>query len=187
MNQNTSITYCFLDFLPKVPADLLEGLDAYKQQEPLVSFVDRTALGNNTKNSSYQRFGITGRLRQWLQFNIVRDPIDFGIAFDNIDAVDIDHHPHVDNSRQYSLNYIITAGGDNVLTNFYQETGKAVERDYTYKFVTDYRNLNLIDSVQVPAGRWILVNTRVIHSITNLKTQRNSIQISLDSNNKFII
>ena len=186
MNLNTDFTYCFLDFLPQIPDELLFGLHVYKKHKPLVSFVNRQALGKDTKNSSYQRFDIEGKLRQWLKFNIVHDPIDFGIAFDNIDNVEVDHFPHVDNSRHYSLNYVITTGGDNVVTNFYQEDGELVQRDNAFKFVNDYANLNIIDSVKIPAGRWVLLNARVIHGVNNLRTERNSIQISLGPNNKFI-
>jgi len=190
MNPNIDLTYCYLDYLPPVPKDLLEDFRQYKSQSRLVGIGDRV-----TDTSKYERFPISGKLQQWLAFNIVRDPIDFGAGFDNEECLQVNHIPHIDFSRNYSLNYMVTTGGNNVLTNFYQEEGYGLERlDFrsTFKSPQDCMNyiktakLTLIDSVQVEHERWVLLNTKVIHEVQNLTGFRSSIQISLSDNNKFL-
>ncbi|CAB4128373.1 hypothetical protein UFOVP112_24 [uncultured Caudovirales phage] len=195
---SNTLTYCYLDYLPAVPGNLLENFEQYKENTHLINipeYVSTTANGEETENASYERFPIQGKLLEWLQYNIVRHPIDFGASFNGVKDHTLDHGVHIDYSRCYSLIYLIAPGGNNVLTRFHQEEGKPIERfdiDAAsippHTLTTHLRscNLTLIDSVKIDAGRWVLLNTKVIHEVIHLQDTRVSIQISLGPDNKFI-
>lgn len=192
------ITYCFLDYLPRVPENLLENFEQYRQNAHLINIPEYQSTndaGDEIGHASYERFPIQGKLLEWLQFNIIRNPLDFGASFNGIKDHTVDHGLHIDYSRQYTLNYVISAGGNNVLTRFHQEENMPVERldidaatipPHTLTTHLRTRSLKLIDSVKVDTGRWVLLNTKVIHEVINLLDTRISIQISLGPNNKFI-
>jgi hypothetical protein len=192
-----NFTYCFLDYLPQVPAELLTDFEQYKNNKRevgIVGFVSTGPDGTKYNQTDYQRFNISGKLLEWLQFNITRNALDYGAGFTVPPSPGADHIKHIDYSRDYSLNYQITTGGDNVLTQFYKEKGQPLYRkqlaiDVAPKDLTTYilsRELELVDSVCVPVGRWVLLNTKAIHEAVNLTSSRIAIQISLDINNKFI-
>jgi hypothetical protein len=192
-----NFTYCFLDFLPQVPEDLLTDFEQYKNNKRevgIVGFVSTGPDGTKYAQTNYERFNISGKLLEWLQFNITRDALDYGAGFTIPSETGADHIRHIDYSRDYTLNYQLTTGGDNVLTRFWQEKGEPLTRrqlaiDIPPRDLTTYllsRDLELVDQVCVPVGRWVLLNTKSIHDAVNLTGPRIAIQISLGLENKFI-
>lgn len=193
-----NLTYCYLDYLPAVPGNLLENFEQYKENNHLINipeYKSTTSTGEEISHASYERFPIQGKLLEWLQYNIIRDPIDFGASFNGVKNHNVDHGLHIDYSRRYTLNYVIAPGGNNVLTRFHQEGNMPLERidiDAVNipppTLTTHLRscNLSLIDSVKIDTGRWVLLNTKVIHEVIHLEDTRVSIQISLGANNKFV-
>ena len=199
-----NLTYCYLDFLPNVPANLLENFEQYKENKHLINIPEFKSIdaesGKEFTYASYERFDIRGKLLTWLQYNIIRNPIDFGASFNGIKDHKHDHGLHIDYSRRYTLNYVIEPGGDNVITQFNQEEGMPLERlditattipppVLTSALVTkkQAQKIKVIDSVKIDTGRWILLNTKVIHEVVNIQDTRISIQISLGAENKFIL
>lgn len=192
-----NFTYCFLDYLPQVPAELLVDFEQYKvnkREVGIVGFVSTGPDGTKYNQTDYERFNISGKLLEWLQFNITRNALDYGAGFTVPPGPGADHIKHIDYSRDYTLNYQLTTGGENVLTRFYKEKGQPLYRkqlaiDVSPRDLTTYllsRELELVDSVRVPAGRWVLLNTKAIHEAVNLTDPRIAIQISLGADNKFV-
>lgn len=191
------ITYCFLDHLPQVPADLLEEFTQYKANAPILLIPGNDVVdaeGKKSHLSTYERYPITGKLLQWLEFNIVRGATDYGASFNNFEEdPDTEHRVHLDYTRHYSLIYLVTRGGANATTRFWQEEGHGLERldinahipPRELNAYLSNRDLKVIDSVEIPVGRWCLLNAKVIHDVCNLSGVRSSIQISLQKDNKF--
>ena len=192
-----SFTYCFLDFLPKVPRELLDNYFNYSSGQQLIKIDERIRTfndGTTTIESDYERYEITGKLRTWLEFNIVRNPIDFGAAVNNINSSVCDGPIHLDYTRDYTLLYVITPGGDQVKTRFFQEPGYPLVREDINVHVppvdlTSYllsKTFEEVDSVIIPHDRWCLLNVKTVHQVVGLTGPRNTIQISLGKDNKFV-
>jgi hypothetical protein len=176
-----TFTYCYLDFLPQIPKNLLEHYDNNVNNPFHVS------LRNRKNNIDIDVHHITDiKLKTWLKFNICQDADSYTASFaqgtNNISS----QLPHVDFSRRYTLNYILDTGGDNVLTNFYCEDGFNLLRTDIPDRSYQYKNLNLIDSVQFEPNRWHILNTKIIHGVTNIISPRISVQIGLGQTNKFV-
>lgn len=192
------VTYCFLDHLPKVPSDLLEEFTQYKASAPILKIppADMTKPnGREVHLATYERYPITGKLREWLEFNIVRGATDYGASFNNAEEnANAVHDVHLDYTRHYSLIYVITRGGGSATTRFWQEEGQGLERldinvHVPPRELNSYlfgKDLKVIDSVEIPEGRWCLLNAKIIHDVCNLSGVRSSIQISLPKDNKFV-
>lgn len=86
--------------------------------------------------------------------------------------------PHTD-TRQYNLYYLVNRGGDDVTTNYWIEKNKPVARESLIT-IGNYDDLNLLDAVQFPLNTWVLMNSRIIHSVENIAGDRKSIQVSLN-------
>ena len=87
--------------------------------------------------------------------------------------------PHTDYLRQFGINYIHRLGGNNVTTVWYQETGKSVVRNGRAR-QPDYAKLTVLDQVVLPARRWHLLRTDVLHSVENLYSNRIRLSIDVD-------
>ena len=74
---------------------------------------------------------------------------------------------------------MIERGGEDVVTNFWLEKEKPLEREPSVT-VDSYDSLTLIDQVKFPLNTWVLFNSRIIHSVENLESRRASIQISMN-------
>lgn len=192
-----NFTYCFLDFLPRIPKELLENYFDYSSGKRLIRIDERKKTckdGTTIVESDYERYEITGRLRTWLEFNIVRNAIDFGAAVNNINSSNCDGPIHLDYTRDYTLLYVITPGGGQACTKFFQEPGQSLVRSDIDVHVppadlTSYllsKTFEEVDSVIIPQDRWCLLNVKTVHQVTGLTSPRNTIQISLGKDNKFI-
>lgn len=186
-------TYKYLDDLPKVPGHLLENFDSAKTDNELVMEIMNLTLetkNTKTKMVNYRRFHAEGELLKWLQVNIVEEAIDISMSFHNITDDVESQYPHIDRTRYYTLMYFTDLGGDNVITSFYQEQDGPLVRPEirlpSPEMALIYDKLQLVDSVQFEKERWVILNSKIIHGIENMKRCRKSIQISLDKLNKFV-
>lgn len=92
--------------------------------------------------------------------------------------------PHCDLRRRYALNYILDCGGDNVRTVWYKEKGFPIERLHDSgpegkSYWADYPNVEVIDDVVLGPGIWVLLNTRILHSVENITGYRCFLTVSL--------
>lgn len=87
--------------------------------------------------------------------------------------------PHIDQTRNYTLIYLLDPGGDCHETVFYFERDQhALIRDPGYH-VDRYDSLNKIGSYKLPINQWTLLNARILHGVENIPNGRKSIQIKL--------
>ena len=89
------------------------------------------------------------------------------------------HTPHTD-GRRWHLFWVLTEGGPECTTNFWIENNHAVQRP-AYTAPRDYADLTLLDKVRMPKGKWILFNSRILHSVENCTEPRLTVQISMKS------
>lgn len=88
--------------------------------------------------------------------------------------------PHCDRHRYVAINYLLQAGGQNVLTRFYKQHRGSDD-------LTNAANLQ-IDKLEfdtefcVPERKWHAYNAQYYHSVENIETTRLMFSLLLDSN-----
>lgn len=184
--------YYFKNFkpLPQWIKNKLLSAEIYHPNNWINSFPDSYANrqvvkknGSIAVTQTFKRYGLDPTVRQWVRTNTYRDIIDCCICVSENQNQDC--APHRDRNRNFTLLWIIDAGGDSVETCFWQEQGKPVIReilpDRLHQQPGDYRTLIKLDSVIIPPARWMLLDARVLHSVENITGKRVSFQVSLDN------
>jgi hypothetical protein len=191
--------YSFLD-LPQLPASVINAANTAlvsRQRESRVNpklleqpgyneYSNRTVItdeGKQLKNAGSYRYWISEEFEEWVKLHFKQDPIGCGI---NIFEASVDYvvAPHVDANRNFSIHYLLEAGGTDADTVWWQEKNKPLERlELKNNFnltdaITDYSTLQEVARVRVPEHRWICLNTNILHSVENIISPRISIQIS---------
>jgi hypothetical protein len=87
--------------------------------------------------------------------------------------------PHTDRARNFALLYVLTSGGTNVLTTFWQEKNFPLIRPKG-TLINEYNRLTMMDQVNYGQHRWVIMDSRILHSVQNLESSRFSIQIAFD-------
>lgn len=76
--------------------------------------------------------------------------------------------PHQDFKQEWSLNYIIEAGGDNVETYWCQERGNALRPGWkNLQHWRYHKELDEVYSFRLPAKRWVLIPVDIVHGTRN--------------------
>ena len=88
--------------------------------------------------------------QKWCRENICSD------MYWGIQIITGDLPAHKDIDTEVKFNYIIHSGGDNVLTNFYD-------------------NNNLIETVNFASNAWYIMNVSVEHAVVGVKSARVSL------------
>ena len=179
-------------FAPDLRETLLEKTLNASVRNP--SYRDRVVDINGQKiTSTYStRFSMGDEFNQWVNEIIYPSgvvPMECGITF--IPGADIEggrghFGAHLDATRNYVLLYFLDLGGDNVKTTWFKQQGKPAfvpkAGDFDPVTVTDYTTLTEIESACFPLNQWVLLNSRVLHEISNIKTIRTSFQIGFNKN-----
>jgi hypothetical protein len=155
------ILFQYLDQLPKIPEELLT--DPYIPNLTQIGFQD----------TGYTRWAIRPELKSWLADNISQD---VGIAGYQVISEDVNAHC---DKRLWAVNYIVNTGGPNVTTTLWQQPGQPVSREPSVK-IPEYAKLNMLESVCIEPSRWHILNTRVLHSVRGIKTDRSAITVGLN-------
>lgn len=144
--------------------------------------------GTQCQSVTSQKWSISTELEQWIKNNVYNQPwVDIGInSHNNISNV---MGPHVDDIKKEIILYVAEQGGNNVETVWWQEKGFPIERpdklpvNNDGKFYTscdDYGRLQELDRVCLPVGKWIRMNTLVLHSVENITGRRTIVKIGLE-------
>ena len=116
-------------------------------------------------------------LELWLKNNITPVYRDVGIRYAFGSANPGTAGVHTDQTRKYVLQYLVKDGGATL--TYWQEDGYPILRE-PHAHAEDYNKLKIVDSGKVEEGRWAILDTRILHSVENLTSDRISVQISLD-------
>ena len=116
-------------------------------------------------------------LESWLKENITPVYRDVGIRYafgsQNPGTAGV----HTDQTRKYVLQYLVKDGGATL--TYWQEEGYPILRE-PHAHAEDYTKLKILDSEKLEEGVWAILDTRILHSVENLTSDRISVQISLD-------
>ena len=144
--------------------------------------------GTQCQSVTSQKWSISAELEQWVRDNVYSGPwVDIGINSHN--TVSSIMGPHVDDIKNEIILYVVETGGDNVETAWWQEKGFPVERPDKlpvnnnggfYTSSDDYRQLDELERVCLPTGKWVRMNTLVLHSVENITGRRTIVKIGLE-------
>lgn len=171
--------------LPAVPENLIPNFDQLlsNQVAPIWSNQPRTATkdGQVVKHSRYDRYDISAELKSWVDNNITADYKNIGISCMWDASVNL---PHTDHTRDATMIYLFHTGGDTVETKFWRRQGYPIHhenKDLTYQYnssqPTTYDDLDLLDSIIVPANQWYILDACCIHSVEGMTDSRISLQL----------
>jgi len=160
------ILFQYLDQLPRIPEELLKN--------PYIP--DPTQIG--FQDAGYARWTVHPELKSWLAENISSD-----VDLAGYQVISEDVNAHCD-KRLWAVNYIINTGGPTVTTTLWQQPGQPVSRESRVK-LPEYAKLNILESVCIEPGRWHILNTRVLHSVKGIKTERSAITVGLNNTDPF--
>lgn len=87
--------------------------------------------------------------------------------------------PHIDQTRNYTLIYLLDSGGTEHETVFYFERSQGELVRAPGYHVDHYSILDKIGSYKLPIKQWTLLNARILHGVENIPNGRKSIQVKL--------
>ena len=86
--------------------------------------------------------------------------------------------PHIDEIRQYALNYLLSSGGD-VDLKFYELKGPADEQWVHPQIFIPYDKLEVKETTKVPLNTWHMLPTSKIHSVENFDPTQKRIALTI--------
>lgn len=141
--------------------------------------------GSKFKTAGTHRYWISEEFDDWVREYFQQEPTNCGISI--YDSVGPSLAPHVDTSRNYTIQYLLDLGGDNVDIVWYKEKDKPVLRpDLRSNYdpnvtINDYSRVEEIDRARLALNSWVCLNAAVLHSVENVKTPRIALQISRET------
>ena len=115
---------------------------------------------------------------QWVKENICPDFVNATVR--RSEGKSITHGAHIDNSRKYAIWYMLERGGEDSRTRFYYEKGGPIEWPWNEKRVfNNMDDLIELEAVKWPMRQWFIINTSVVHAITDITGPRTSLQIGI--------
>lgn len=142
--------------------------------------VDRKVIYREQEyESRYQvGFHIGEDFDQWVRENICPEFVNATVR--RSVGKSATHGAHIDNSRKYAIWYMLERGGEDSRTRFYHEKGGPVEWPWNEKRVfNNMDELIELEAVKWPMRQWFVINTSVVHAITDVTGDRTSIQIGV--------
>ena len=161
---------------PKSSSNVYSGVNSIVQRQ--VTQHQVTKNGQPVKNIRNIRFDAPLPFASWVKENVVSNFFECSIAL--ADGVTGATLPHTDRARNWSLLYIINAGGSTCRTCFWKEKNHSILRPRLI-FPNTYDDLELLVSADLGEKRWVLLNTRILHSVEGMQTPRLTFQISIES------
>ena len=138
-----------------------------------------TKNGKQYPTTKTQRIALGADSQQWFKDNICSSWTE--CSFSLTSPISESHGPHTDVTRLWLLMYIIETGGDDVTNCFWKEKGKELLRPGVESItVCDYNDLELVAETKFASNKWALINTKVLHSVENIKQPRISIHIGMN-------
>ena len=150
--------------LPKVPEELVKELIDFFE-DPTIPFdqripLDKVSFDIKEKNDKWTA---------WVSENITTDFLRASIQ-----CYTGDLPAHIDQVRNFSLLYLVRAGGENVETRFYNCLPHAMD---PYKKMFRFRDVEEVSRYQFKEGTWNLINNKYIHAVKGCHSNRISLAI----------
>jgi len=141
---NTPNTTCKVD-IPPVPAELIMPLDHMHKLNPVVL---RQQDGSVYQADWYRVYTCNQDLKDWVIMN-------FPIEVELVEYVVSDRAiiMHTDLGRNCAYNYLIDAGGTNIVTEFYNADES-----------------QMLDSIEYQTNKWYRLNVGTPHRVSGVQT-----------------
>jgi hypothetical protein len=119
---------------------------------------------------------VTDNIKTWVNQNISRDinRIHIQIMFGGDFVI-----PHVDEIRQKAYNYILTTGGSDVETCFYEPKDEFKHLKITAQTYFPKDRLNKTYGITIFPKKWHRLSVNKIHSVENLDPTQRRISLTL--------
>jgi hypothetical protein len=153
----------YIDSLPRIPLELL--IDPALPDESKIGF----------QKSIYKRWSAKPELLDWLKTNICNY-----VNIAGVQTIEDNLEIHCDR-RNWAVNYLIKTGGPNVVTTFYQYPGAPIVFTGSGYTITPNVDLKPIKEIVIEPGRWHIINTHILHGVSNIESHRKAITIGLNS------
>ena len=136
-------------------------------------------LNNNIyKRATYRRYNLPDSVSDWDRENIG----EFGQVGSQVMFDGQAFTPHSDGGpRRYILNYLIDAGGAEVMTQWFQEQDCELIREGPALQFPEGQNLTLVKSTVIPDKSWTAIFGKVIHSVVGIENRRVQLSIGLSA------
>lgn len=173
--------YCQILDLPKIPEKFIEEIIANGPSQILRDYPGWDHLKEDGTKIVSARNPIciaTPELESWLKENITSIYRDVGIRYAFGSKNPGTAGVHTDQTRKYVLQYLVKDG--NATLVYWQEEGYPVIRG-PHTRAENYNKLKVLESKKLKEGQWAILDTRILHSVENLTSDRISVQISLDN------
>jgi hypothetical protein len=176
--------YKLLAELPDVPVDLQQQIITASTSQSLVqnphvlgSSHGRLLYDHNQelygRSTAFANRAVGADIEAWVEKNITDSYIRVSAC---ATEPGFDHSgPHRDQSRDFVLIYLLTTGGDQAVTRFWNLKTPGQLKNY----YSDYRELVQIDQLKSQPHQWFVIDAKKIHSVENIREGRISLQISL--------
>lgn len=123
----------------------------------------------------YHFLDVSEKIKQWIYDNI---PVEAASINVQVMADGTTVAPHIDEIRQYALNYLLSTGGD-VDLMFYELKDPADSKWVHPQTFVPYDKLEVKEITKVPLHTWHLLPTSKIHSVENVDPTQKRISVTI--------
>lgn len=160
---NLSVTAIPNVQLPSVPDHLTDDLIMYMKDMEVP--LDQRIMIRDAKFDIKEKNQIW---KDWVHENITQSFLRASIQAYKGDLI-----PHRDMVRNFSLLYLVQAGGYNAKTCFYDLKPNVEVRRFSYQF----KEVDEIASFKFEEGTWNLINNKYIHAVKGVTGERISFAV----------
>jgi hypothetical protein len=163
--------------IPNPDCPMEQGIFAQRYLHNWKGFDYRSSVNIRTRHDIFD---------QWVKDNITLDFVDAGVNYTLITEKPeglecFSTGAHTDTTRNFALIYLLESGGPDVQTVFYQEINQPLlRRPRTYG--EDLTKLIMLDQIKIPLHTWVILDSRILHSVENLTRNRVAFQVGLLNN-----
>ena len=178
--------------LPQIPSNLLVNADNFPQEKYVIDIGYGKIFEKHNqlkKNCAYAKWTIDYKpLIDWVKNTVPPWPevealtIQKNIA--NGTDKDTIFPAHHDVRRMFALNYVITTGGDSVITSWFKDVNQPLLRSLKKQIgmqtdtgAVEYKDLEFLASVHCDPGKWYLIRTNVLHDVDHVDGIRSAVTI----------
>jgi hypothetical protein len=136
--------------------------------------------GETFQGNTQKTIRLDDSMVQWAKKNIGSKCLDVRASYTTTESKY--HSAHVDPSRDWAAIYVIKNGGPANKTCFYFDNSleKLIPENRNY-FQERAEHLETIAELQIPEGRWVLLNGRALHGVEEIPNGRIIIHASFDN------
>jgi len=178
--------------IPKIPTELIQRELSMLDQISLhhINFRENQGIkrdDNKSTSAAINTWWCSEEMQEWARINLFPciEELRFGCprklfyrevqVHDDVDFYSV----HFDSRRHFALIYnIVDSAGD--ITFWKHRDFDLVNRNETDENnISDYSKLTKIQQFSSPVETWYMINTKVYHSVENLKAVRKNFQTSI--------